>query len=129
MGFLDSSLSPHVEINPTLLDWDQKYLFSPSLAFLKVENTHEDIFLSIYEPFSTSTQFYPCNSSEVLVVPNKVAYFCFVCLPTLLGLSTTHYITYKLCWFLDLGQRFWYRVLLWNTTCSRHSRFLEWKEK
>ncbi|XP_059645463.1 uncharacterized protein LOC132287019 [Cornus florida] len=91
-GFLDGSLSPHVEITPHLLDWGQQYLYFPLLAFLTVANTHSDNILNLYEPFSTDTQFYPCNFSEVLLGPGEVASICFVFLPTRLGLSSAHLI-------------------------------------
>lgn len=91
-GFLDGSLSPHVEISPPLLDWGQKYIYFPSFAFLTVENTHSDRILYLYEPFSTNSQFYPCNSSEVFLGPGEVASICFVFLPTWLGMSSAHLI-------------------------------------
>ncbi|GMP28044.1 hypothetical protein CsSME_00003756 [Camellia sinensis var. sinensis] len=91
-GFLDGSLSPHIEISPPLLDWGQKYLYFPSFAFLTVVNTHSDGILYLYEPFSTNTQFYPCNFSEVSLGPGEVASICFVYLPTWLGMSSAHLI-------------------------------------
>ncbi|KAA8547204.1 hypothetical protein F0562_003640 [Nyssa sinensis] len=92
LGFSDSSSSPHVEISPPLLDWGQKYLYFPSLAFLTVANTHSDSILNVYEPFSTNTQFYPSNFSEMLLGPGEVASICFVFLPTWLGLSSAHLV-------------------------------------
>ncbi|KAL6961505.1 hypothetical protein U1Q18_039275 [Sarracenia purpurea var. burkii] len=91
-GFLDGSLSPYIEIKPPLLDWGHKYLYLPSFAFLTVANTHSDSILYLYEPFSTSTQFYPCNFSEVLLRPGEVASMCFVFLPTWLGMSSAQLI-------------------------------------
>ncbi|KDO79291.1 hypothetical protein CISIN_1g000724mg [Citrus sinensis] len=90
-GTFDVS-SPKVEISPPVLDWGQKYLFFPSLAFLTVANSFSDSILRIYEPFTTSSQFYPCNSSEILLGPGEVASICFVFLPTWLGLSTARLI-------------------------------------
>lgn len=91
-GFLDGSLSPYIDISPPLLDWGDKYLYSPSFAFLTVENTHPDIILNIYEPFSPNTQFYPCNFSELLLRPGETTSICFVFLPTWLGMSSAHLI-------------------------------------
>lgn len=84
--------SPHVEITPPLLDWGQKYLYFPSLAFLTVENICNDSILHVYEPFSTDIQFYPCNFSETSLRPGEVASICFVFLPRWLGLSSAHLI-------------------------------------
>ncbi|XP_057491463.1 uncharacterized protein LOC130777215 [Actinidia eriantha] len=91
-GFLDGSQFPYIEISPPLLDWGQKYLYFPSFAFLTVANTHSDSILYLYEPFSTNTQFYPCNFSEVLLRPGEVASICFVFLPSWLGMSSAHLI-------------------------------------
>ncbi|CAN4093631.1 unnamed protein product [Withania somnifera] len=84
--------SPHVEINPPLLDWGEKYLYLPSLAFLNVKNTHRDSTLTVYEPYGTNSQFYPCNFSETLLAPGETASICFVFLPTWLGLSTAQFV-------------------------------------
>ncbi|XP_052197435.1 uncharacterized protein LOC127804600 isoform X2 [Diospyros lotus] len=91
-GFIDGSLSSHIEVSPPLLDWGQKYLYTPSVAFVSVANTHHDRMLYLYEPFSTNPQFYPCNFSEVLLAPGEVASVCFVFLPTWLGMSSGHLI-------------------------------------
>ena len=91
-GSFDGCSSPNVEINPTVLDWGQKQLYLPSLAFLTVENTCNDSILHVYEPFSTDFQFYPCNFSEALLGPGEVASICFVYLPRWLGLSFAHLI-------------------------------------
>ncbi|XP_059457021.1 uncharacterized protein LOC132186919 isoform X2 [Corylus avellana] len=91
-GSFDGSSSPNVEINPTVLDWGQKHLYLPSLAFLTVANTCNDSILHVYEPFSTDLQFYPCNFSEASLGPGEVASICFVYLPRWLGLSTAHLI-------------------------------------
>lgn len=91
-GYLDGSLPPNIDISPPLLDWGEKFLYSPSFAFLAVKNTHSDFILNIYEPFSPNTQFYPCNFSEVLLRPGEAASICFVFLPTWLGMSSAHLI-------------------------------------
>lgn len=90
--FLDDSL-PHVEISPPLIDWGRHYLYSPSLAFLTVKNTGQNSSLHLYEPFSTSVQFYPCNFSEVFELKaGEVASLCFVFLPRWEGFSSAHLI-------------------------------------
>ncbi|KAL5819566.1 hypothetical protein ACOSQ4_023408 [Xanthoceras sorbifolium] len=91
-GCLDVSSSPNVEIIPHVLDWGQKYLFFPSVAFLTVANTCNDSILHVYEPFSTNRQFYPCNFSDIFLGPGEVASICFVFLPRWLGLSTSHLV-------------------------------------
>ncbi|KAK2657429.1 hypothetical protein Ddye_010481 [Dipteronia dyeriana] len=91
-GCLDVSSAPNVEILPPVLDWGQKYLFSPSVAFLTVANSCNDSILHVYEPFSTNKQFYPCNFSNIFLGPGEVASICFVFLPRWLGLSTSHLI-------------------------------------
>ena len=87
-----SSSLPLVEISPPLLDWGQKHLYLPSVAFVTVKNTCNDSILHVYEPFSTDTQFYPCNLSEVFLGPMEVASICFVFLPRWLGVSSAHLI-------------------------------------
>ncbi|XP_059283814.1 uncharacterized protein LOC132037332 isoform X2 [Lycium ferocissimum] len=89
--FLGGS-SPHVEINPPLLDWGEKYLYFPSLAFLNVKNTHRDSILTVFEPYGTNSQFYPCNFSETSLAPGETASICFVFLPTWLGLSSAQFV-------------------------------------
>ncbi|KAL3526762.1 hypothetical protein ACH5RR_011418 [Cinchona calisaya] len=84
--------SPHVEISPPLLDWGEKYVYFPSLAFLTAMNTHSDNILTIYEPYSTNSQFYPCNFSEIVLAPGEVASICFVFLPTWLGFSSAQLV-------------------------------------
>lgn len=91
-GISDGSSALHVEVSPPLLDWGQQYLYFPSLAFLTVTNTHSKSILNVYEPYSTSTQFYPCNFSAMTLGPGEVASVCFVFLPTRLGLSSAHVI-------------------------------------
>lgn len=80
-------MDPPVEIKPSLLDWGQKNMYAPSLAFLTVKNLDAAGVLSIYDPYSSNTQFYPCNYSETLLAPGEVATICFVFFPTQLGLS------------------------------------------
>uniref|UniRef100_A0A6N2KVB9 Uncharacterized protein n=1 Tax=Salix viminalis TaxID=40686 RepID=A0A6N2KVB9_SALVM len=82
----------NVEISPPVLDWGQRHLYFPSVASLTVANTCNDSILHVYEPFSTDTQFYPCDFSEVLLGPGEVASICFVFLPRRLGLSSGHLI-------------------------------------
>ncbi|KAB5547787.1 hypothetical protein DKX38_011193 [Salix brachista] len=82
----------NVEISPPVLDWGQRHLYFPSVASFTVANTCNDSNLHVYEPFSTDTQFYPCDFSEVLLGPGEVASICFVFLPRRLGLSSAHLI-------------------------------------
>ncbi|XP_043713053.1 uncharacterized protein LOC122661649 [Telopea speciosissima] len=91
-GSGDSSSSFKVEIKPPLLDWGQNYLYFPSLAFLTVENTCNDSLLHVYEPFSTDSQFYPCDFDDMLLGPGEVASICFVFLPRILGSSSAHLV-------------------------------------
>ncbi|KAM6591423.1 hypothetical protein CsatA_014028 [Cannabis sativa] len=86
------SSSRHVEINPAILDWGHKYMYFPSLAFLTVENTCNDKVLHVYEPFSTDSQFYPCNFSEALLGPGEAVSICFVFLPRYFGSTSAHLI-------------------------------------
>ncbi|KAG6774003.1 hypothetical protein POTOM_021352 [Populus tomentosa] len=83
---------PHVEISPPVIDWGQRHLYYPSVAFLTVANTCNESILHLFEPFSTNTQFYACNFSEVLLGPGEVASICFVFLPRWLGFSSAHLI-------------------------------------
>lgn len=87
-----SFFSPNVRIGPTLLDWGQKYMYSPSVAFINVENTCNDCMLHLYEPFSTDIQFYPCNFSEISLGPGESAVISFVFFPRCLGLSSAHLV-------------------------------------
>ncbi|KAL0380898.1 UNVERIFIED_CONTAM: hypothetical protein Sangu_0154100 [Sesamum angustifolium] len=91
-GFLDGLTTPMVEIKPSLLDWGQKNMYYPSLAFLTVKNVDTDGVLSIYAPYSSNSQFYPSNFSEILLAPGEVASICFVFLPTNLGLSSAQLV-------------------------------------
>ncbi|KAK6152717.1 hypothetical protein DH2020_012356 [Rehmannia glutinosa] len=87
-GFSDGFSTPPVEIKPFLLDWGQKNVYCPSLAFLTVKNVDTDSVLSIYGPYSSNSQFYPCNFSDILLAPGEIASICFVFYPTKLGLSS-----------------------------------------
>ncbi|KAF5736124.1 hypothetical protein HS088_TW14G00259 [Tripterygium wilfordii] len=99
--------SPSVDISPPLLDWGEKNLYYPSVAFLTVKNIHNDSILHIYEPFSTNIQFYPCNFSEAILEPGEVASICFVFLPRFLGMSSSHLILQTSCGgFLVLAKGF-----------------------
>ncbi|XP_007047203.2 PREDICTED: uncharacterized protein LOC18611094 isoform X1 [Theobroma cacao] len=91
-GSFDVSSFPNVDVSPPVLDWGQKYLFLPSVAYLTVANTCNESDLHVYEPFSTNMQFYPCNFSELLLGPGEVATICFVFLPRWVGLSSAHLI-------------------------------------
>lgn len=77
--------SRHVEIYPQLLDWGRNYRFFPSVAFLSIANTCNDRVLHVYEPFSTDSQFYPCNFTQASVGPGETISICFVFLPTSFG--------------------------------------------
>ncbi|OMO84185.1 hypothetical protein COLO4_22183 [Corchorus olitorius] len=91
-GSFEVSSLPNVDISPAVMDWGQKYLFLPSVAYLTVANTCNDSILHVYEPFSTSIQFYPCNFSEVLLGPGEVVSICFVFLPRWVGSSSAHLV-------------------------------------
>ncbi|KAL5557055.1 hypothetical protein UlMin_039291 [Ulmus minor] len=91
-GSIDGSSSRHVEISPGILDWGNKYIYFPSVAYLTVANTCNDSFLHVYEPFSTDSQFYACNFTEALLGPGETASICLVFLPRLLGLSSARLI-------------------------------------
>ncbi|XP_019421525.1 PREDICTED: uncharacterized protein LOC109331460 isoform X2 [Lupinus angustifolius] len=88
----DGSSTPDVRIDPTVLDWGQKYLYSPSVAFLTVTNACNDSILHLYEPFSNDLQFYPCNFSEVSLGPGESVSICFVFFPRLPGMSSADLI-------------------------------------
>ncbi|KAK8476803.1 hypothetical protein V6N13_052591 [Hibiscus sabdariffa] len=84
--------SPKVDVSPPVMDWGRRYLFLTSVGYLTVANTCNDSGLHIYEPFSTNIQFYPCNSSEILLGPGEVASICFVFLPRWVGFISAHLI-------------------------------------
>ncbi|KAI3416606.1 TMEM131_like domain-containing protein [Psidium guajava] len=91
-GSFGGFLSPNIEINPPILDWGEKYLYGPSIAFLTVSNNWSDSILHVYQPFSTDVQFFPCNFTEAVLEPGEVASLCFVFLPRWQGLSSAHLI-------------------------------------
>ncbi|KAK4393318.1 hypothetical protein Sango_1802600 [Sesamum angolense] len=91
-GFLDGMSTPLVEIKPSLLDWGHKNMYYPSLAFLTVKNVHADSVLRVYDPYSSNSQFYPCNSSAILLAPGDIASICFVFFPKNLGSSSAHLV-------------------------------------
>ncbi|KAL4367564.1 hypothetical protein GQ457_05G007060 [Hibiscus cannabinus] len=84
--------SPKVDISPPVMDWGRRYLLLTSVGYLTVANTCNDSVLHIYEPVSTNIQFYPCNSSEILLGPGEVASICFVFLPRWVGFISAHLI-------------------------------------
>ncbi|GJV60823.1 putative transmembrane protein [Tanacetum coccineum] len=84
--------SLNVQISHPLLDWGQKYLHFSSLAYLTVENRDNHNVLRVFGPYSTNSQFYPCNYSEITVQPGETASICFVFFPKWLGLSSAHII-------------------------------------
>lgn len=86
-GFSDGLSIPPVELKPTLLDWGNKHILHPSLAFLMLKNIHADSILSIYDLYSSNSQFYPCSLSEILLAPGEIVSLCFVFYPLHLGLS------------------------------------------
>lgn len=88
---LDSS-SPRVNISPSKLDWEKNYLYHPSVASLRLKNTCNETVLKVYVPFSTDTQFYPFNFSEVVLGPGEVTSISFVFLPKLLGSSSAELV-------------------------------------
>ncbi|KAF5177082.1 Transmembrane protein [Thalictrum thalictroides] len=89
---LDGPSSLKVDLNPPFLDWGQSYLYFSSLAFVTVANTCNESNLKIYKPFTTDTQFYPCDIDEILLGPGEVARICFVFLPQQLGLLSAHIV-------------------------------------
>lgn len=91
-GSFEGFLSPNIEIYPPILDWGEKYLYGPSIAFLTVSNNWSDSILHVYQPFSTDVQFFPCNFTEAVLEPGEVASLCFVFLPRWQGLSSAHLI-------------------------------------
>ncbi|XP_017699259.2 uncharacterized protein LOC103710984 [Phoenix dactylifera] len=92
VGLNNGSSSPHVEINPTMLDWGNSNLYSPSLAFLTVTNMHDDSVLQVYEPFSTDLQFYAYSFENLSLAPGESASISFIFLPRWLGLSSAQLV-------------------------------------
>lgn len=89
---VSSSLSPHVEISPSSLDFGMKDRYSPSLEFLTVRNLHNEIVLDVYDLFSTNPQFYPFGFDKLCLAPGEATSIGFVFLPRNLGSSSAHII-------------------------------------
>ncbi|XP_068641575.1 uncharacterized protein [Aristolochia californica] len=87
-----SQPSPHVSINPPLLDWGPSHLYVPSLALLTVSNRCNDSILHVYEPSSTDPQFYTYNFNEISLGPGESASIPFVFSPKWVGLSSAHLV-------------------------------------
>ncbi|KAJ0981479.1 hypothetical protein J5N97_009734 [Dioscorea zingiberensis] len=90
--FDSSSLSPHVEISPSSLDFGTKNRYSPSLEFLTVRNMNKESVLDVYDLFSTDPQFYPFGFSKLCLAPGEVVSIGFVFLPRILGSSSAHIV-------------------------------------
>ncbi|XP_077212747.1 uncharacterized protein LOC143847845 isoform X2 [Tasmannia lanceolata] len=88
----DGFSSPHVSINPPLLDWGLSHLFVPSLASLTVVNTCNDSMLYIYKPSSTDPQFYEYDFDEITLAPGEATSIAFIFLPRWLGSSSAHLV-------------------------------------
>ncbi|KAL3640273.1 hypothetical protein CASFOL_015241 [Castilleja foliolosa] len=96
-GFLGVFPKPRVEIKPLLLDWGQKNAYYPSLEFLMVKNIDTDSVLTIFDPYSSNSQFYPCNFTGISLGPGENASICFVYLPTELGRSSGRLVLQTSC--------------------------------
>ncbi|KAL3633913.1 hypothetical protein CASFOL_022675 [Castilleja foliolosa] len=81
----DGLSMPPVEIIPSLLDWGYKKIYHPSLAYITVKNLNTDRVLTVFDPYSNDSQFYPCNFTAVSLSPGENASICFVFFPTNLG--------------------------------------------
>lgn len=88
----ERSSSPNVAINPSLMEWGPKPLFSPSVSFLTVLNTCNDTVLHVFKPFSTNSQFYAYGFEEMIIAPQEMVSIAFVFLPRMLGLATGHLV-------------------------------------
>ncbi|CAN6465760.1 unnamed protein product [Victoria cruziana] len=77
-----------VVVSPPALDWGLNNLFTPSLSYLTVTNTHNDSAIYIHEPFSTDPQFYAYGFEERLLSPGQSISISFVFLPRSLGFSS-----------------------------------------
>ncbi|GER35675.1 transmembrane protein 131-like [Striga asiatica] len=91
-SFEDGLSTPPVEINPSVLNWGHRNMYHSSLAYLNVTNLDKNNVLRIYDPSSSDPQFYPCDSSDLLLAPGENASICFVFLPTRLGLASAKLI-------------------------------------
>lgn len=92
LGLNNGYSSPHVEINPPMLDWGTSNLYSPSLAVLTVTNMYNDSVLQVYEPFSTDLQFYAYSFENLSLAPGESASISFIFLPRWLGLSSAQLV-------------------------------------
>lgn len=81
-----------VSISPSKLNWGRSFLYHPSVASLRLKNTCNESTLVVYEPFSTDSQFYPFNFSEVVLGPGEVTSMSFAYLPNRLGLSSAELV-------------------------------------
>ncbi|KAL4582327.1 hypothetical protein LXL04_006874 [Taraxacum kok-saghyz] len=85
--------SPNVQISHHILDWGHTHLHHPSSSFLTIQNTQNHTSITIYKPYTTNLQFYPCNHTEItLIAPGETASICFIFSPKSLGLSSGHLI-------------------------------------
>ncbi|KAL6551710.1 hypothetical protein OROGR_007864 [Orobanche gracilis] len=91
-SFADGLSTPPVEVKPSLLDWGHNNMYHPSLAFITVKNLDTGSVLSVYDPSSSDSQFYPYNYSAVSLAPGEEASICFIFFPTHLGLSSAKLI-------------------------------------
>lgn len=89
---LSGSSSPRVNISPSKLNWGENYLYHSSIASLSLKNACNESKLEVYEPFSTDSQFYPFNFSEVVLGPGEVTSISFVYVPNKLGSSSAELI-------------------------------------
>ncbi|KAM0948973.1 putative transmembrane protein [Dioscorea sansibarensis] len=94
---VSSSLSPHVEISPSSLDFGMKDRYSPSLELLTVRNLDNEIVLDVYDLFSTDPQFYPIGFDKLCLAPGEAASIGFVFLPRNLGSSSAHIVLQTSC--------------------------------
>ncbi|XP_021835017.1 uncharacterized protein [Spinacia oleracea] len=86
------SSSPRVNISPSVLNWGQNYLYHSSVVSLRLKNTCNESVLKVYEPFSTDSQFFPFNFSEIVLGPGEVTSISFAYLPNRLGLSSAELV-------------------------------------
>ncbi|KAL8168046.1 hypothetical protein V2J09_009545 [Rumex salicifolius] len=112
---LDGS-HPCVQISHYQLNWGESNLYHPSVTTLSIKNTCNEIALTVYEPFSTDSQFFPCNFSEVQLGPGEAVSLCLVFLPSNLGLSSAQLILQTssggfLVWAKGFGVESPYRIM------------------
>ncbi|KAG0499418.1 hypothetical protein HPP92_003657 [Vanilla planifolia] len=87
VGILGSFPSLAIDIKPSMLDWETKNLYSPSLKILKVVNRHNNSVLRVFDIFSTNTQFVVYGFQTLSLEPGKSASIPFIFIPRWLGLS------------------------------------------